>query len=133
MMRTLDLRGRDRSTVSLLASIPRAANDLAAALDVAQELIADVVARGEVALRDQAQKFDGGVPPSLRVDGAQMKQALVELDPKVREGLELAIDDRPADSPAGTRAATIRCSTFQPALARPFTHPCVLRALRRHR
>ena len=55
MMRTLDLRGRDRSTVSLLASIPRAANDLAAALDVAQELIADVVARGEVALRDQAQ------------------------------------------------------------------------------
>jgi len=92
MMRTLDLRGRDRSTVSLLASIPRAANDLSAALDVAKELIADVVARGEVALRDQAQKFDGGVPASLRVDGAQMKQALAQLNPDVREGLELAID-----------------------------------------
>jgi histidinol dehydrogenase len=92
MMRTLDLRGRDRSTVSLLASVPRAANDLSVALDVANELIADVVARGEVALRDQAQKFDGGVPPSIRVDGAQMKEALTDLDPSVREGLELAID-----------------------------------------
>ena len=76
MMRTLDLRGKDRSSVSLLASVPRAANDLSAALEVAQELIADVVARGELALRDQAQKFDGGVPESLRVDRAQMTQAL---------------------------------------------------------
>ncbi len=92
MMRTLDLRGRDRSAVSLLASVPRAANDLSAALEVAQELIADVVARGELALREQAQKFDGGVPESLRVDRAQMTQALVQLDPLVREALELSID-----------------------------------------
>jgi histidinol dehydrogenase len=55
-------------------------------------LIADVVARGELALRDQAQKFDGGVPASTRVDVAQMKQALAQLDPQVREALELAID-----------------------------------------
>jgi histidinol dehydrogenase len=92
MMRTLDLRGCDRSAVSLLANVPRATNDLSSALDVAQELIADVVARGELALRDQAQKFDGGVPASTRVDVAQMKQALAQLDPQVREALELAID-----------------------------------------
>jgi histidinol dehydrogenase len=92
MMRTLDLRGRDRSAVSLLTSVPRATHDLSSALDVAQELIADVVARGELALRDQAQKFDGGVPASTRVDGAQMRTALSQLDPAVREGLELAID-----------------------------------------
>jgi len=92
MMRTLDLRGKDRSAVSLLASVPRAANDLSAALEVAQELIADVVARGELALREQAQKFDGGVPESLRVDRAQMTQALARLDPSVREALELSID-----------------------------------------
>jgi len=92
MMRTLDLRGCDRSAVSLLANVPRATNDLSSALDVAQELIADVVARGELALRDQAQKFDGGVPASTRVDVAQMKQALAQLEPQVREALELAID-----------------------------------------
>lgn len=92
MMRTLDLRGRDRSAASLLASVPRAALDLSAALEVAQDLIADVVARGELALRDQAQKFDGGVPASLRVDRAQMTQALAQLAPSVREALELAID-----------------------------------------
>lgn len=92
MMRTLDLRGQDRSAVSLLASVPRAASDLSAALEVAQELIADVVARGELALRDQAQKFDGGVPASLRVDASHMTQALAQLDPLVREGLEVAID-----------------------------------------
>lgn len=92
MMRTLDLRGRDRSTASLLASVPRAASDLSSALDVASQLIADVVARGELALRDQAEEFDGGVPTSFRVDSADMRRALEQLDPAVRDGLEIAID-----------------------------------------
>jgi len=92
MMRTLDLRGRDRSAVSLLASIPRAASDLSSAVGVASQLIADVVERGELALRDQAEKFDGGVPTSFRVDRSDMQRALEQLDPAVREGLELAID-----------------------------------------
>jgi histidinol dehydrogenase len=92
MMRTLDLRGRDRSAVSLLASVPRATSDLSSALDVASELIADVVSRGELALREQAKKFDGGVPASIRVDPAHLRRALEQLDAAVREGLEIAID-----------------------------------------
>ena len=91
MMRVLDLRGSDRSLAGLLSSVPRASNDLSSALDVASGLIADVVDRGEAALRDQASKFDGGAPESFRVSESEMSRALAELDPRVRDGLEEAI------------------------------------------
>jgi len=87
----LDLRGSDRSTAGLLSSLPRASSDLSSALDVASGLIADVVDRGEAALRDQATKFDGGAPESIRVSQAEMDRALAELDSRVRDGLEEAI------------------------------------------
>jgi histidinol dehydrogenase len=58
---------------------------------VATELIDDVRARGAAALADQAAKFDGGAPASVRVPAAEIAAAVVALPADVREALEEAI------------------------------------------
>lgn len=71
--------------------VPRAEIDIAAALETVLPILADVRARGEAALREYGDRFDGGSPASLRVPGADIRAALETLDPAVREGLEEAI------------------------------------------
>lgn len=91
MMRTVDLRGTNRSLSSLRALVPRASAAGESALDIAREAIEDVVARGSEALRDQAQRLDGVVPESLRVPREQLTRALNSLGKDVRAALEEAI------------------------------------------
>ncbi|RXZ48455.1 histidinol dehydrogenase, partial [Agromyces binzhouensis] len=64
MLRTIDLRGTRPTPSELLALVPRAATDVAAALEPARALIDDVRARGEAALLDQAERFDRVRPTS---------------------------------------------------------------------
>ena len=59
MLRTIDLRGRDLSTADLLDAVPRARAARAEALSAAADIVADVRERGEIALREQAARFDG--------------------------------------------------------------------------
>lgn len=91
MFRMTDLRDSHVSTAELAALMPRATVDIHAALEAVHPLIADVRERGEVALLDQAERFDGVRPTSIRVPESALTQALEELDPAVREGLEIAI------------------------------------------
>ncbi len=91
MLRRIDLRGKTLSTRELLAIVPRAEVDIDAALATVLPILADVRARGEAALREFGQRFDGGSPASLRVPTADIEAALASLDPAVREGLEEAI------------------------------------------
>ncbi|WP_084127055.1 histidinol dehydrogenase [Demequina sp. NBRC 110054] len=91
MLSRIDLRDRDLTTRELLEVVPRAEVDVAAALQTVLPILADVRERGEHALREYGERFDGAVPSSLRVPAAEIEDALTTLDPAVREGLEEAI------------------------------------------
>jgi histidinol dehydrogenase len=92
MLRTIDLRGRALSAAELLATVPRATAEREAALATATQLVADVAAHGESALRDQAERFDGVTGHAVRVPAEHLEDALASLDPAVRAALEAAIE-----------------------------------------
>ena len=91
MLRRIDLRGQNLSTRQLLAVVPRAEIDIAAALETVLPILADVRARGEAALRDYGDRFDGGSPGSLRIAPADIEAALASQDPAVVDALGEAI------------------------------------------
>ena len=91
MIQTIDLRGTRPTPAELLAAVPRALTDVTAASDVAAELIDDVRARGEDALRDQAERLDRVRPSHVRVPASHVTEALAGLDPTVRTAIEETI------------------------------------------
>lgn len=91
MLRTIDLRGRRPSASELLEIVPRATAARADARAVAARLVADVAERGEAALREQAERFDGVRDHAIRVPASHIDQALAALDPAVRRALEQAV------------------------------------------
>ncbi|MEL4318595.1 histidinol dehydrogenase [Leifsonia sp. YIM 134122] len=90
-MHTIDLRGRTHTSAELLALVPRAAVDVAVASEAASALIDEVRVGGSEALLAQADRFDGGRPPALRVPAAEIAEAVSTLDPAVRRALEETI------------------------------------------
>ena len=92
MLRTLDLRGQSLTPAELLAAVPRATAARSEALATAARLVDDVATRGEEALREQAEQFDGVAGHDIRVPAEHLDDALDQLDPAVREALERAID-----------------------------------------
>lgn len=92
MLRTIDLRGSRPSATELLALVPRAATDVAAALEPARALIDDVRARGEAALLDQAERFDRVRPAAVRVSAEELAEARDGLRPDVRRAIESTIE-----------------------------------------
>lgn len=87
--------------------VPRADIDIDAALTTVRPILADVRARGEAALREYGERFDGGSPAQLRVAPAQIEAALTTLDPAVRTALEEAI----------TRVRTFHEATVPPPVS----------------
>jgi histidinol dehydrogenase len=92
MLRTIDLRDRELSASDLLAAVPRAAAARDEALATAASIVEDVAARGEAALREQAERFDGVSGHDLRVPVKHFVEASAILDDDVRAALEEAID-----------------------------------------
>lgn len=93
MIRRLDLRGHaelHRNSAHLV--VPRAAIDVEDAGAVVAPILADVKERGDVAVLDWTEKLDGVRPASLRVAQSDIDRAVSELDPRVREALNVAID-----------------------------------------
>ena len=88
MITVRDLRG---TPVDLDDVAPRATLDVNAALATVQPIIDDVTARGQDALFEYAEKFDGIRPPALRVPRDALREALTALDPAVRTALEESI------------------------------------------
>lgn len=91
MLSRIDLRGKNLSARELRDIVPRADLDVADAMHVVQPIIDAVRSRGEAALREFGEKFDGVAPASLRVPQARILAALEAEDPAVLEGLKEAI------------------------------------------
>src|SRR3954452_18525979 len=91
MIQTIDLRGIQPTRAAFQRLVPRPVVDVQAAMSVAADLIADVRERGAAALREQAERFDGGAPASLRVPQDEIDAAVQALPADVREALEEAI------------------------------------------
>jgi histidinol dehydrogenase len=94
-MRRLDLRSLDPSTdeaaVVYAAAVPRAAIDVDHALAAVRPICEDVRERGTVAVLDAGERFDGVRPAQLRVPASALAEALEQLAPAIRAGLEESI------------------------------------------
>jgi histidinol dehydrogenase len=77
---TGDLRGR----------LPRPAAQVEPPIDEVRALLADVRARGDVALRELTARFDKATIGELRVPDSEVQAAVAAIDPSVRTALEVA-------------------------------------------
>jgi len=91
MIQTIDLRGVQPTRAAFQRLVPRPVVDVQVAMSVASELIDDVRHRGVAALTEQAERFDGAAPASVRVPQAEIDAAVEALPADVREALEEAI------------------------------------------
>ena len=91
MMQTIDLRELQPTRAELAGIVPRAAVDIDVATAAAAQAIDDVRERGEMALLDQGERFDGVRPALVRIHADEVAHALKQLDPAVRAALETAI------------------------------------------
>lgn len=91
MLNQLDLRGVAIS--SLGDDLPRPVVDGAGPVEAVREIVADVRARGDAALRDYADRFDGGAPDQFRVGEAELDAAWGRVGPEVRSALEVAAEN----------------------------------------
>ena len=92
-MRRLDLRQSEATSArDYRHVVPRAALDVEHALDAVRPIVADVADRGDAALLDLAERFDGVRPASVRVPEEVLARASAALDPDVRRALETSIE-----------------------------------------
>jgi histidinol dehydrogenase len=90
MLTRLDLRGLAGEALRHALPRPTAAGDGPVA--VVREILADVRARGDEAVLELTERFDGVRLDSLRVDPADLTAALDAIDPEVRAALEAAAE-----------------------------------------
>jgi histidinol dehydrogenase len=88
VIRRIDLRGQGGD---LRAVLPRAPMDVDAAMVTVRPLCEAVRERGEEAVHELSERFDGVRPPSLRVPPEALQAALAGLDGQVRVALEESI------------------------------------------
>ncbi|MFC7497520.1 MULTISPECIES: histidinol dehydrogenase [unclassified Nocardioides] len=91
MIQRIDLRGADRSGVDYRAAVPRADFDVEAAVPAVHAICEEVRVRGLAAIREYGERFDGVVVDDIRVAPEGIRQALTDLDPAIRAGLEESI------------------------------------------
>ncbi len=88
----IDLRGDALPDGGALRDLlPRAEFDVAAALEKVRPICEDVRHRGDAALIEYAEKFDGVRLERVRVPAQALADALEQLDPQVRAALEESI------------------------------------------
>lgn len=91
MIRRIDLRGATPGSIDYRAVVPRAEFDVEAASHVVKPIIDAVRDRGVEAIIDYNQRFGGGPQTDLAVPASVCQQALADLDPAIRAGLEESI------------------------------------------
>jgi histidinol dehydrogenase len=91
VLNRIDLRDQDLSARELRDVMPRGDVDVSHALSVVEPLLADVRVRGEAALREYGEKFDGVVPQHLRVPSTRIAAALESQDQAVLDALRESI------------------------------------------
>ncbi len=81
------------SQLNYVKSPAARAEDSASAIeDTVREIIAQVRARGDAAVREYSLKFDGKDTPALEVSMEVRLQAVADLDAQTREDTEFAIE-----------------------------------------
>jgi histidinol dehydrogenase len=88
-LRRLDLRG---VTGDLRSALPRPHDEQERSSDAVAEIIADVKARGDSALRGLTERFDHVVLDDLRVPAAEIVAAQESISPELRAALQVAHD-----------------------------------------
>jgi histidinol dehydrogenase len=91
----IDLRSSadpDRAKADPRRLLPRAALDVAAAMEKVRPVVEAVRDHGASAILDATERFDGVRPDTLRVPAEEIAKAVDALDPAVRAGLVEAID-----------------------------------------
>jgi histidinol dehydrogenase len=91
MIQRIDLRGADRRGVDYRAAVPRADFDVEAAVPAVHAICEAVRTRGVEAILEYAERFDGVVLDDVRVPPGATTEALEQLDPAIRAGLEESI------------------------------------------
>jgi histidinol dehydrogenase len=98
MIRCIDLRGGPAAIgqepgrqADYRGVLPRAEYDVDAAVEVVRPICEAVRSRGVDAIADYSLRFDDVVPPELRVPADVLADALDDLDPAVRAGLEESV------------------------------------------
>jgi histidinol dehydrogenase len=91
LLRIVDLRAGLPVPAVLNRLVPRASLTIETAVDQVAGLIEDVANRGEEALIEVTQKFDGFDPSPIRVPKAELQAALEGLSPSLKLALETAI------------------------------------------
>jgi len=90
VLKTVDLRGATAAslaTAALAGILPRAALDVAGALDAVRPVCDDVRQRGAAAVREYTARFDGVDLPTTRVPPEALTAALAGLGDDVRSAL----------------------------------------------
>jgi histidinol dehydrogenase len=92
VIRLLDLRGQVISAEVVSRDLPRAAIDMAAAVEDVRPLVSQIRADGAKALVELANKFDGIDINPIKVSSEELATALNFLDADLKVSLEIAID-----------------------------------------
>ena len=92
MLRTIDLRGQELCPAQLRRVLPRGGTDVAAVVDKVAPLVHRIRQEGAAAALDYGEQFDGVRPAHLRVSQAELEKAASELDPQVRQAIEVSIE-----------------------------------------
>jgi histidinol dehydrogenase len=91
-MRTVDFRGRSLSRGQYRKELPRASMDIETAMIAIAPILKRVENGNEETLRELAEEFEGIKPTHIRVPESELDKALLNLDPKIRSALEIAIE-----------------------------------------
>ena len=91
MIRTVDLRGKALSKSGYASYLPRADFNIDQAMDLIHPILLRVKNGTQEDLIQLAQEFDGVRPAAIKVPQSELDLALKNLDPKVRQALEVSI------------------------------------------
>lgn len=92
LIRFLDLRDQVISAAQIEKELPRAAMDLATAVEVVRPLVDRIRSSGAQAIQEIAKEIDGIDISPIRVSESELAKALAGLDDELRESLEIAIE-----------------------------------------
>jgi len=91
-MTRIDLRNRSMSAAQLRAALPRGGVDVDTVMPKVRPIVDAVAENGAQAALEYGQTFDGVRPPTVRVPGSELKDALNSLGADIRVALEVAIE-----------------------------------------
>lgn len=92
LIRFLDLRDQVISAAQIEKELPRAAIDLATAVEVVRPLVDRIRSSGAQAIQEIAKEIDGIDISPIRVSESELAKALAGLDDELRKSLEIAIE-----------------------------------------